>query len=493
MRARTLLSALCTALTLAGCAQLDKPLTDNSAVGEFVYDERDVIPNDTPLPNEGINQRPVVGTKKVLVSVVHWQGERILNKPLIEKHTLSTDPTSLRSYILAASNGKLALTGQVIEHTSGPRPDLCIKKVPADPNQKWPPYPAPLAQEEAAKAAKAQGLDPDSFDYIISVIECGGAASAWGRNMNVYGQSGGPHVYYHEFGHNLAYDHGSTYTQCPKKDQTVTAPTGCDTISLGDTGDTVSGGGTLYPAFNRWYSGWLDNTQAATIKSSGLYRLGVLGSQGPQLYLISRPDDPSEPGRTLNYLSLEFRKPTIYDNFPPSDNRVSGVWVRFSTRVYYNSHIINYQLDGTPETATTADPTLLPGKILKDQAAGITVKVCTASALGATIAVSVNGEFLPNCKPTGILPPSIETPVAAAPATPNPIIFSGKSFPGARVDIYFRKVGEEWGVKTVDADATGFWRAPLPSLPAGSYNGRVIQSIGDNISLGNFRNFEVAP
>ncbi|WP_322616026.1 transposase [Pseudomonas sp. BIC9C] len=405
---------------LAGCVQPEKTLSDSPFFNDFAYDESDAIPNDLPLPDVGINQRPVLGVKKVLVSVVHWQDGDTLNYPLIEKHTLSDDPDSLRSYILAASQGKLTLNGQVISYTSGPRPDICKSGTP---------MPMALATSEGDKAARANGLDPDNFDFLINLIDCGGNASANrpGRTIGVYGQSLSPHVYKHEFGHNLGYAHGSTYTKCAKNGETVKAPAGCTTIGYGDTGDPVSGSGTLYPAFNRWYSGWLDEAQATTIKTTGLYRLGVLGDSNPQLYLIDRPGNGA---RTRNFLALEYRKPTAFDNFPPNDNRVTGVWARFSTLVYYSSYMINTQLDGTPETATTADPTLQSGRTLVDEDAKIKVKVCSTDANGASIAVSVEGESLPDC----------DTPFISAPQQdwvtgPLPMFSGSTSVPNATITV----------------------------------------------------------
>jgi hypothetical protein len=376
------------ALVLTGCSQSDGPVSNAPPLSGFGYEERDAIHDDVPLPKGGLYQRPIVGVKKVLVSVVHWQDGDTLNDALIQKHTLSHDPDSLRSYILAASLEKLTLDGTLISSTSGPRPDLC---------KSGSPFPMSLALAEGEKAAKAAGLDPDDFDYLINVIDCGGGAAAFspGRIMGVYGQSDSPHVYKHEFGHNLGYAHGATYTRCPKQEDTVKTPLGCTETGYGDTGDTVSGGGTLYPAYNRWWSGWLDETQAVTISHTGLYRLGVLGRSDPQLYLINVPADST----TVTHLSLEYRKPTPYDNFPPTDNRVTGVWARYSSKVYYNSKMVNRQVDATPQTPTTTDPTLQPGQTLKDDTAGITVHVCDApvSDSGISISVGIKGETPPTC------------------------------------------------------------------------------------------------
>ena len=473
---------LCMTSILAGCVQPNGQSTDPVTESEFVYDERDVIATDIPLPKQGVNQRPVVGEKKILVSVINWKDEAILNPDVTFTNTLSTDPTSLRTYILAASGGKLTLSGQVISHTAERvRPEECKSGTSS--------YPMALAKEMGVEAAKKNNVNPEDFDYIFNVISCRGAANAnlGGRYMGVYGQ-GSPHVYRHEFGHNLGYDHGSTYTKCPKNGDTVTAPNGCSTTFLGDTGDTVSGGGTLYPAFNRWYSGWLNPKQVATIKSTGLYRLGVLGGSGPQLYLVEQPSDGA---RTQNYLSLEYRKPTNFDNFPATDNRVMGVWARFSTVVYYNSKIINYQLDATPETATTTDPTLISHKIFADNTNGTTIKTCTVSDHGATVAIAFQNEPMPSCNP-GLLPaPTIELPVVGAPPQPKPVVVSGKSLPGALIIV--RLAGAE-SLASTSADTTGAWKTTLPaSMTPASYRLLINQSIGLGFSSDGVREITIAP
>lgn len=387
MRNSLLISMLCTSLMLAACSQPEKPSLVRVPDSSFDYNEQDFIAADVPFPKAGVNQRPVVGVKKVLVSVIHWQDGDTLDKPLIEKHTTSTDPDSLRSYILAASHGKLTLDGQVISFTSGPRPDICKSEGSK----------ISLATAEGVKAAQANGLDPSSFDYLINVIDCGGGASAWqpGRVIGVYGQAGSPHVYKHEFGHNLGYAHGQTYIRCPNAGDRIDAPTGCTISALGDTGDTVSGGGTLYPAINRYYSGWLDASQAVVINRAGFYRLGVLGSSDntyPQLYMINRTDGPSQ-------LTLEYRKPTRFDNFPPTDNRVNGVWMRYTSMP---ASLHNTQLDATPETASTEDPALTSrGRFIYDSAARISVRVCLTTPSYAEVAVSVNSLQVPTCiRPT---------------------------------------------------------------------------------------------
>lgn len=465
-------------LLMAGCTKLPGPSSDIPANWEPAHDDRDIpIGSKPPVKSD---QSPAVGVKNVVVVAIDWEGRHETDPVLLQRQIFSTDHDSLRSYILAASGGKLILTGKVITYVSKePRPEFCNETT----------YPFALAVQEGNKGVLANGIDPQSIDYQINILPCGGMASAWGRDMAVYGQPVGTYIFWHEFAHNLYNNHGNTYSNCPKSGDTVTAPAGCTTVGYGDSGNPVGGGSFLAGAKARYFSGWLDGTQFGHIQKSGLYRLGVLGKVGPQGYRIDRT------GLTPAELVMEYRQPGPYDLFPANDNRAKGVWIRYSTKT---GALLTTQIDGTPETPVSPwepvqDPTFLPGQMLKDSGTGITVATCTASNTGATIAVAVNGEALPNCA-APLLLPGIQLPAAGAPPAQNPIIFSGTSRPGALINVSYRLAGgNNWKDVKVVADATGQWQATLPDLPAADYNGQVRQTMGNTASLANFRNFGVAP
>ncbi|MHC8322063.1 transposase [Pseudomonas sp. GB2N2] len=380
MRARIIFTTLCAAVILAGCAPTKKP----SLHSYWSSDQGDALPTDIPLPIPGINERPVVGTKTVLVMVVHWSDGDELNHQLIKKQTLSTDQDSLQTYISVASQGKLNLTGQVIEGTSIPRPDSC---------KGGPDKPVTFALEEGKKIAIAQGINPNNFDYLISVISCGGGAIAHtpGNIIVVFGQPGSAHVFKHEFGHNLGYNHVQTYTKCQSYQNTVWAPVSCTAIANGDSGDPLSGGSAVYPANNLWYSGWLSSSQMNIAERTGRYvlaRSGSLSTLMPKLILINRSTSPKQ-------IALELRQANhMYGQFPPSDNRVRGVWVRFTDMT---GTLSNYQLDASPGTPSTDDPTLQPGQTLRDSQSKTDVKVCRVSEEYAELAIALNNEPMPSC------------------------------------------------------------------------------------------------
>ncbi|MGX1088305.1 transposase [Pseudomonas sp. AP3_22 TE3818] len=432
----------------------------------------DAIPTEIPLPKAGVNQRPVVGEKTVLLIATHWQGSKEIDMQKLDADTASEQPGSLGDYIRQASMGKLTLkwTTVTVRITT--------------------PYPGwPNGYREAAEEALKQGYDYKQYDYLMVIENGPGGGQAWtpGGSLIVRGQYGGHYLWAHEFGHNLGFNHGETYTKCPKINDTVLAPDQCEIIPARpgvDSGDPVSQGRGLYPANYRWYAGWLDNSQVAVIERSGLYRLGVQGQSGPQLYLINRT------GLTPRQIALEYRQPTHYDNFPPTDNRANGVWVRYTTM---GGTVKNLQLDATPETATTTDPTLQPGKTLEDKTAGISVHVCTASANGATVAIGVNGEVAPVC-PEGLAlaAPYIQNPDSGAPATQNPVTFIGTSIPGAKILLTYNSGSDDSASAELIADAAGTWKTTLPPLPSGKYVASALQMVGNSTSLISFRWFEVA-
>ncbi|WP_223442665.1 transposase [Pseudomonas sp. BF-R-19] len=443
------------------CTQTKDPMDD------------DAIPTNIPLPQVGVNQRPVVGEKKVLLVAAHWQDSNEIDMQKLYADTASEQPGSYSDYIRQSSMGKLTLKWTTITARFAK------------------PYPGySQVYLDAEEAARVQGYDPEEYDYLF-VVENGpggGQARMPGNKLFVRGSFQGYYIFAHEFGHNLGFNHGETYTKCPKDNDTVFAPDQCEITPARpatDTGDPVSQGRGLYPANYRWYAGWLDNSQVAVIERSGLYRLGVLGQTGPQLYLINRT------GLTPSQIALEYRKPTHYDNFPPTDNRANGVWVRYTTM---GSIVNNVQLDGTPETITTHDPTLQPGRTLKDDTAGIILHACTASADGATVAIAINGEDTPACPVAGkpLVAPEVLTPTPGAPATQNPVTFTGTSIPGAKITLNYAQDSENNGTEVAIADSTGNWRITLTPLTSGKYHSFAYQIVGDSASLLTGRFFEVA-
>lgn len=431
---------------LSACAQKPSAIQDD-----------DAIPTNIPLPLAGVNQQPVVGVKTVLLIAGRWAGDREVNMTALYAGTFAQQPGSVYDYLLKASMGKLILQGTTIQAQF---------PMPADSGFNG-------EMKDAEAAARAQGYEPNNYDYVWIAHDngTGGAQGEMpGRRIAVRdSRYGGHYIWAHEFGHNLGYSHEAdfgglfdTYVNCPAAGNSVTAPEGCGTKRYGDTGDPVQGSNAvpaLYPANNRWYAGWLDDSQAAVINKTGLYRLGVLGHAGPQLYLIDRGANKSP-----KQIALEYRQPTPpYDNFSTSDNRVSGVWVRYTTM---GERVSNVQLDGTPQTVSTADPTFLPGHELADAAA--LIYVCSTDTKGATIAVTLLDNGRPSCTPV-LSRPTVAIPGAGQQTGYKPIV-SGTGMPGTTVQIERTRDGYMVGVVgSAIVGADGKWSAQLDqALAAGA-------------------------
>jgi len=427
-------------------------MNSNTTDDGFGYRDDDAVPSEDLELNAAISQRPMVGKKKALLVVGHWNNGYRFDTAKLWKQTFSDDPLSFRSYIRAASGGKLLLEGQMISAEFGIQ--TCgLGAV-------W---------RLGDAAAKAQNI---AYDYLVTVVDCGGGASAYvpGNTMGVYGAPNTAHVFNHEFGHSLGYHHGGTYINCPKTGVTVFAPEQCTVIGYRDTGDSVSGGNTLYPAHNRWYSGWLDDSQAAVISQTGLYRLTALGTPGPQSYVINRPTSPTQ-------IALEFRQPTPFDGFSADDNRVTGVWIRYTNM---GGTVSNIQLDATPQTASTNDPTLQPGQVLEDTTAKVKVAVCTADKAGVTLAVAFNDVRLPDCTTT-VPAPTIDTPAQNAQTGFKPVI-AGTGWPGAVIQITDAQNPNT--TMTTTADAHGRWSiSPATNQSQGNHTIAALQVFGNSKAI----------
>jgi hypothetical protein len=414
----------------------------------------DAVLTDLALPNPAINQRPITGVKTALLVAAHWPGDRELDMPKLYDSSFSGQPLSLSHYLLKASGGKLVLKGTTISARF---------TEPVPPEGFW-------GEINAAKAAaRAQGYEPDNYDYFFVVHKngVGGAqASMPGNHIVLRDQPfRGHYLWAHEFGHNLGFSHENkfgglfdTYINCPGVGVDMDAPSGCATKRYGDTGDPVQGSNgvqALYPAHNRWYAGWLDDTQMAVINQTGLYRLGVLGGVGPQLYLLNRLG--SSTIQPLQ-IALEYRQPgPPYDNFAVDDNRVNGVWMRYTT---LTTRVDNVQLDATPETLATDDPALQIGRVVNDPAAKLKVRLCSNNTQGATIAVAVDNQPLPTCTPE--LPGVVVAQPAANQKTGYRPFVSGTGLPGAVAVI--EKTREHYMVGVVGSAivrADGKWSVQL--------------------------------
>lgn len=436
------------ALALAGAFNL--PSASAEATGDKYFNDVETPAVSTVPANGGMSQTPTLGKRRVVVVLGQWSNAENLDTQVIRQQIFSDDPRSLRSYVLAASDGKLILDElRVLTPDFGEKPSgNCTS---GD------------FYGRAARAIEAAGIKNTDYEQLIVGARCQGAASAAspGKRMALFGQGNTSHVFLHEYGHNLGISHPRTYKNCRLVDQVVYAPEGCDLSGFSDSGDPVGDGSGLYPAIGRAYAGWLDNRQQAEITKSGIYKLGRLGGEGPQLYTLRRPG-------TNEYISLEHRRVIPPYDFPEGDNRSTGIWVRYST---VGETVTNIQLNANPADASFNTPTLQPGKELFDREAGIRLRVCPTAEQGRFFAVSLNNEPLPNCTAR------VDVPVISAPeinqeALITPV-FAGSGIPGATVRIVLPTKTHETLV-----DAQGHWRfVANEQMPEGNHTFKVSQRL----------------
>ncbi|MEU0940236.1 hypothetical protein [Embleya sp. NPDC005971] len=322
--------------------------------------------------------RPVVGKKRVLVMATHWTGTTPAEPGPIRQATLGNDYPSLRSYLKEVSRGKLDLSGDMLTDVDlGPRPEGCAS-----------------IRSTAKEAARDQGVDPDSYDYLFvdisrhSACKFEGLASMPGNWIISNGVGHKTWMWTHEFGHNLGFQHSKTLKNCPVSGNVTTVNGDCTQTGGDDPTDTMGGGGMhLYPVDYRQFAGWLTGDEVVRVRSGGKYQLGVLGKNGVQEYRIPRGDG--------TYLSLEFRRPVPpYDDYAADDPLVNGIFVRI---VKADGTIRNTLVDATPATPGTKDATLTSGKTLVDETAKSAVKVCSVNSQGADLRIAIGGSTPPAC------------------------------------------------------------------------------------------------
>ncbi|WP_328940725.1 hypothetical protein OG259_02925 [Streptomyces sp. NBC_00250] len=324
--------------------------------------------------------RPVTGQKRALVMATHWDDAVPVDPAPVEQATLGAGAPSLRTYLQEVSGGALDLTGDMLTGVDlGARPTGCESAA---------------ILSAARAAARARGVEPDSYDYLFvdisrhSACPWEGLAAMPGNWVLSNGVGHKTWMWTHEFGHSLGFQHSDTLKACPVAGA-VTTVNGTCTVSGGDDPtDTMGGGGMhLYPVDYRQFAGWVPDSRVPRVTAAGSYQLGVLGESGTQEFRIGRPDG--------SLLSLEYRRATPpYDDYLATDPLVNGVIVRVVTA---GGTVRNRLVDATPATSTTDDAPLAVGRTLVDEVADAAVTVCSVGAQGADLRIAVGGTTPPAC------------------------------------------------------------------------------------------------
>jgi hypothetical protein len=320
-------------------------------------------------------KRPLLGNKRVLLMATHYNGVTPADPEPIRKAVFGDgdDYASLKHYLKLASHGKLTIDGTFLINVNiGDRPTSCSSST---------------ILENARKAARAQGVEPNDYDFFFVDIsrssDCKweGLASNPGNWILSNGVGYKYWMWSHEFGHNMGLRHSDTLRSCLIKDGVVQLNQDCILGGGGDATDTMGGGGgKLYPVNYQLFAAWLDDTEVPTIRDPGTYKLMPLWQPGgAQGYRIPRSDG--------SVLVLEFRQPRQgFESWPVDDPFVNGIIVRVAR--YSGNHLTNSLVDATPDSAQLMkDAPLMPGHSLYDELSRKFITVESIDSSGAVLKI----------------------------------------------------------------------------------------------------------
>lgn len=250
--------------------------------------------------------------------------------------------------------------------------------------------------------ATNQGIETSGYDNRAFVFpqatQCNwsglatlGGSSSWiAANTSIH-----PGVVAHELGHNYRLHHASTYN-CTVDGQRVTishTTSNCTQSEYGDPFDTM-GNATVYKHFDAKKKGqtggsaptWLSTANIQTVSTSGTYILRPIefSSTGIQSLRIWRDVNPL--GTLGRYYYLEFRQPSVFDNFAASAPVVSGVSLRLSGE--YSATDRSLLLDTTPQTTTYTDAALALGQTFSDPENNLNITTTGISPQGAEVHIT---------------------------------------------------------------------------------------------------------
>jgi len=194
----------------------------------------------------------------------------------------------------------------------------------------------------------------------------------------------------HELGHNFGLYHSHSL-ECGA----TTLGTSCTTYEYGDTLDTMGYSSTVghFNAFAKERLGWLgygSSPPITTVGASGTYSLEPYEASGggAKALKILKSTDPTTGQHTWYY--VEYRQAIGFDGFLSSyPNVTAGVVVHTGSESGGNTANL---LDMTPSSSTYYDwndPALDVGQTFSDPSSGVTIRVVSAAASGASVSVDV--------------------------------------------------------------------------------------------------------
>lgn len=241
----------------------------------------------------------------------------------------------------------------------------------------------------ARAAAQAAGVSLTGYDHIIhyfprtSTCAWSGVGQLPGKYSWINGSSSSTMA--HELGHNFGVHHASSLSCTDAAGARVSISATCTSDEYGDPYDVMGRGYRHMSAYQKGRLGFLESTNTTTVAASGVFTVVPLETKpaagATQSLRVAIPNT-SPP---LFYY-VEFRQPSAFDNFTSTSPVLKGVLVHRAPD--YTVLQRTQLLDMTAGTTSYTDAPLAAGATFTDATAGITIRVASVAATGATVQVT---------------------------------------------------------------------------------------------------------
>lgn len=253
---------------------------------------------------------------------------------------------------------------------------------------------------QARSKAQADGVDLTGYDHLVYLFPAQPSCS-WAGLAELPGNESWLNGYLnvsvvaHELGHNMGVHHASSL-RCTSGGATVAISDACTSQEYGDPFDVMGTGQRHSSGRHLEQLGYLAPANVQTVTASGTYTLRSAISQTAEAVTLRVPRTRDASGAVSDYYYLEYRTSGgVFDDFSPLDPVVNGV----SVRVAPGRSVITQSklLDTTPGSANGfLDGALGVGRTLSDG----TVSVTTTAISGQTATVAVTMGGLDSSRPT---------------------------------------------------------------------------------------------
>jgi hypothetical protein len=263
---------------------------------------------------------------------------------------------------------------------------------------------------QARNAASIGAVEYQRYVYVFPHLSaCGwsGIADIGGSRVWVNGEFS-LRVVAHELGHSLGLFHAGAVA-CTSAGAPAPIGDSCSSNAYGDPFD-VMGGGTAGPVrqmsmAHKLALKVLPTSAVKVVGAPGVYRIAPMETLTGGVELLRLP----KPGGGNYY--VEYRQPIGY--FDSQAPALSGVLVRTDASHTDGNSPDTLLLDMHPLTgANWTDAAMDLGQVFSDPATGITIRVASQDATGATLEISAPRDSVPPSATTGLTATASGTSVA---------------------------------------------------------------------------------